>query len=99
MSRFDLYRGAGYSDYLLDVQSDYTDFLDSRVVIPVVSPEKMTEINPRLHVILDIHGQRYHLVTNMMGAVIARSLGRPVTNLADQSHDVITAIDFLLQGF
>lgn len=99
MSRFDLYRGQGFSDFLLDVQSDYVDFLDSRIVIPIVTAEKMNEINPRLHAILTINAAPHHLVTNMMGAVLARSLGRPVGNIAEQSHDITAAIDFLFQGF
>lgn len=99
MSRFDLYRGQGYSDYLLDVQSNFVDFLDSRLVIPVVTLEKMQDINPRLHVPVIIDDQPHHIITNLMGAVHGTSLGKPVGSLSAYEYDITAAIDFLLQGF
>lgn len=99
MSRFDLYRGQGYSDYLLDVQSNFVDFLDSRLVIPIVTQVKMQDVNPRLHVCVMIDDQPHHTVTNLMGAVRGNSLGRPVGSLAAYEYDITAAIDFLLQGF
>jgi hypothetical protein len=35
----------------------------------------------------------------MLGAIPLRMLGAHVGSLADQSHDIIAAIDYLLQGF
>lgn len=99
MSCFDLYRGQGYSDYLLDVQSDFVDFLETRMMIPLVSAAKLGQINPRLHSPVRIDGEIFYTITNLMGAVPVRSLGRPLGNLAEHSHDITTAIDFLLQGF
>ena len=99
MSRFDLYRGQGYSDYLLDVQSDFVDFLETRMVIPLVGAAKLGKINPRLHAPVTIDGALFFTVTNLMGAMPAHSLGKPLGNLAEHSHDITAAIDFLLQGF
>lgn len=99
MSRFDLYRGNGYSDYLLDVQADHHYYLDSRMVIPVVSASKMSLPNPRLHVRLEIEGNVCYAVTNMMGAVPSQTLSKPIGNASNQDYEITAAIDFLLQGF
>ncbi|WP_318012467.1 MULTISPECIES: CcdB family protein [unclassified Mesorhizobium] len=39
MARYDLYRNAGGSGYLVDVQSDLLERLNTRVVIPLMPPD------------------------------------------------------------
>jgi hypothetical protein len=99
MSRFDLYRGTGNSDYLLDVQADFLSTLRSRIVIPVVEEKRMSIVIPRLHLNVEINGASYYVVTNMIGAVSTHGLGRPVGSLTHYGLDITASIDFLLQGF
>lgn len=99
MSRFDLYKGRDGSDYFLDVQTDFLAQLHSRMVIPVVKARRMSHVIPHLHLKVDINGVPHYLVTNMMGAMPSRGLGRPVGSLTHLSYDITAAIDFLLQGF
>ncbi len=99
MSRFDLHHGHGSIDYYLNVQSEFHDHLATRVVIPVLATRKVNNPTRGVHVSLTIDDAAYYLVTPMIAALPAHSLGRAVGNLADQSHGITSAIDFLFQGF
>lgn len=105
MARFDVYPNPGVqattTPYLLDVQSDLLDALDTRVVIPLRSVDRFPKVRlpDRLTPIVSIAGRDYLLETPMMGAIPRRVLKAPVTSL-DQERDKITAaLDFLYQGF
>ena len=99
MSRFDLYRGTGAIDYYLDVQADFHQHLQTRMVIPLVAARMIINPTRGLHVAMTIKNHSYYLVAPMMGAVPKHILGRPVANLEEQSYNVTAAIDFLFQGF
>lgn len=99
MSRFDLYPGSGSIDYYLDVQATFHAHLATRVVVPIIAAGRVKNPTRGLHVALTIHGADYYLVTPMLAAVPARSLGKPIDNLESQSYTITAAIDFLLQGF
>lgn len=99
MARFDVHRGNGAIDYYLNVQSEFHDHIATRVVIPLLANHKIPDITRRLHVPVWVHDKPYYLVTPMMAALPSQSLGKPVGNIAEQSHDITNAIDFLFQGF
>ena len=83
MARFDVYatpgRHADSTPYLLDVQSDLLDGLDSRVVIPLRRRERFPAVPlaDRLTPTLSIAGAEFILETPKMGAVLRRALGAP----------------------
>jgi toxin CcdB len=84
MARFDVYatpgRHADSTPYLLDVQSDLLDGLDSRVVIPLRRRERFPAVPlaDRLPPTLSIAGAEFILETPKMGAVPRRALSAPV---------------------
>ena len=105
MARFDVYANTGgHADttpYLLDVQSDLLDGLDSRVVIPLRSLAHFPKIRlpARLTPVLTVEGTDCLLETPKMGAVPLRVLRSPVTSLARAQEQITAALDFLFQGY
>ena len=105
MARFDVYPNPGAhastTPYLIDVQSDLLDALDSRMVIPLRSLEHFAKVKlpTRLTPIVQVNGKDYLLETPKMGAVPNRVLKNPVSSLSDQQDQLTAALDFLFQGY
>ena len=105
MARFDVYANPGSlaasTPYLLDVQSDLLEGLDSRMVIPLRSLRAFPKVklSTRLTPIFTIKGEDCFLETPRMGAVPLRVLKAPVTSLAQEQDPITAALDFLFQGY
>lgn len=105
MARFDVYANPGKhaaaTPYLLDVQSNLLDELDSRMVIPLRSLKAFPKVklSNRLTPIFTIKGEEFLLETPKTGAVPLRVLKEPVTSLADEHNQITAALDFLFQGY
>lgn len=105
MARFDVYANPGShattTPYLLDVQSDLLDGLDSRMVIPLRSLKHFPKVklSKRLTPVLAIQGEEFLLETPKMGAVPQRVLKSPVTSLAGEQMQITAALDFLFHGY
>lgn len=105
MARFDVYFNPGdhslTTPYLLDVQADLLDGLESRMVIPLRSKDHFPNVKlpARLTPVFAIKGKDYLLEVPKMGAVPKRILKAPVVSLADQQVKIISALDFLFQGY
>lgn len=105
MARFDVYANSGShaatTPYLLDVQSDLFDGLDSRMVIPLRSLKYFPKVtlSTRLTPVFTIEDERFLLETPKMGAVPRRILKSPVISLEDEQVAITAALDFLFQGY
>lgn len=105
MARFDVYANPGAhartTPYLLDVQSDLLDGLDSRMVIPLRCLEHFPNVTlpARLIPVLRIEGKDYLLETPKMAAVPRKILKTPITSLAAEHTHITAALDFLFQGY
>ena len=105
MARFDVYPNPGaHTDttpYLLDVQSELLDGLDSRMVIPLRSLAHFAKVKlpTRLTPVLQVNGKDYLLETLKMGAVPQRILKTSLASLADEQDQIMGALDFLFQGY
>jgi len=105
MARFDVFPNPGAhartTPYLLDVQSDLLDDLDSRMVIPLRSLDHFASVKlpTRLTPVFTIDGKDYLLETPKMGAVPQRILKSPVVTLISEQPQITAALDFLFQGF
>ena len=104
MARFEVYPNPGShantTPYLLDIQNDLLDGLDSRMVIPLRSLAHFAKVKlpTRLTPVLNIQGKDYLLETPKMGAVPQRILKSPVTSLSAEQARITAALDFLFQG-
>lgn len=105
MARFDVYPNtgthAGTTPYLLDVQSNLLDGLDSRMVIPLRSLEHFARVKlpTRLTPVVAIMGKDYLLETPKMSAVPQRILKECVASLNEEQARITAALDFLFQGY
>lgn len=105
MARFDVYanpsRHAGTTPYLLDVQSELLQDLETRIVIPLRSLKHFPKValSNRLTPVFTIEGEPCLLETPKMGAIPQRVLKSPVASLAPSQDQVTAALDFLFQGY
>lgn len=105
MGRFDVYRnkGAGsvVTPYLMDVQSNYLQGLNSRVVIPLRLLEAFPSVPlPRdLTPLLVVEGRTCFLDTPKMAAIPVKELGKPLVSLPEHHDAVRDALDRLHGAF
>lgn len=99
MSRFAIYSNSIGLGYLMDVQADMLDFLNTRVVVPLLpiseAPKPAKTLNPQFV----IEGSAYSMVTQYMAAVPSKMLKGKILSAEDRHDEIVTALDLLLQGF
>lgn len=93
-------RTKGTFPFLVDVQSDLLEDLQTRVVIPLSKTAALTH-RPmsRLMPILPFDGDAYVLVTPELAGVARAELGPAVGTLTERRDTILAAMDFLLTGF
>jgi toxin CcdB len=86
--------------YLVDVQSDLLDPLNTRVVIPMTKAAALTR-KPVSHLTPEVgfNGDRYVLMTPQLAGVGRAELGPQAGTLVEERQIILAAIDFLLTGF
>ncbi|MBZ9760008.1 CcdB family protein [Mesorhizobium sp. CA8] len=99
MARYDFYRSTGSDGYLLDVQSDILEHLDTNVVVPLLPPNIAPLPARRLNPIFRIDGNEHIMVTQFISAVTASELRAAEGNLARHHDEIVAALDMLFQGF
>ncbi len=104
MRRFDICRNANPDSvdsvpYLLVIQSDFLESLDTRIVVPLLParghPPRIAQLNP----VFEIEGESHVASFAEMAGVPRGVLGKPVTSVPDRSHEITAALDFLIHGF
>jgi toxin CcdB len=86
--------------FLVDVQSDLLDQLQTRVVIPLtkasaLAKRPLSNLTPALK----FDGETYLLMTPQLAGVARTDLGALTGSLAEQGQVIVAAVDFLLVGF
>lgn len=99
MPRFDVYRGTGGADLLLDCQSNLLLDLNTRFVVPLQLPENAPKPARRLNPVFEIEGQQYVMVTQFAAAIARRECGQFVLSLASEQTTIMTALDMLISGY
>ena len=87
--------------YLLDVQCDLLELLDTRVVIPLRRQDAFPNVKLPADLVpmITIDGVPCFLETPKMAAVPTRVLKSPVGSLVDQRDLITSAMDRLFYGF
>ena len=101
MAQFDVYKNENKLTnqkvpYLLDIQNDILDSINTRVVIPLVKDMKDFKGLTKEFI---IENQKVYLTTSQMGAVHKNELNNKVTSLDNQKDEIKNSIDFLIYGF
>jgi toxin CcdB len=105
MARFDVYRNpgasAGSTPFLVEVQSDLLDGLETRVVVPLSRLDRFAKVRlpDRLAPVLRVEDEELLLETPKLGTIPRKALGDPVSSLLYEQDRITTSLDFLLQGF
>ncbi|MDN5844230.1 MAG: CcdB family protein [Alcaligenaceae bacterium] len=99
MGRYNVYRNLSGSGYLINVQADIMQPLNTRVVVPLLplseAPKPAKAVNP----LFDIDGAQHVMVTQYMAAIPAKELKSPAFSLQHRHDEIVAAIDFLFHGF
>jgi toxin CcdB len=104
MPRLDVYANpdAGerrHTPYYVDVQNDFIDHIESRVVIPL---RREAAFGPRardLHPLLEVQGEPVVLDTTAIGAVPLAELRKRVGSLRDARAQIQEALDALFGAY
>ena len=99
MARYDFYQNTESDGYLLDVQSDILEGLNTRVVVPLMQPRIAPLPGRRLNPTFVVNGKDHVMVTQFMSAFSASELRDPEGNLSRHHDDIVAALDMLFQGF
>ncbi|RTZ47614.1 plasmid maintenance protein CcdB [Candidimonas sp. SYP-B2681] len=99
MSRYDVYPNPLGSGYLLDVQADILQPLNTRAVVPLLPLSEAPKPAKTLNPVFDIGGEPHAMVTQYIAAVPDRELQNPTCSLQQRHDDIMSAIDFLFYGF
>lgn len=84
---------------LLDVQSDLTAGLNTRLVVPLCPLSAMkagpiTTLTP----VLEVDGRRYIMLTPQLAGIPTKHWGAPVATLARYRDEIVAALDLLITG-
>ncbi len=103
MAQFDIHRntrpGAEDFPYLLDIQSDFLDLLGTRLVVPLMPLARYGTPIERLNPLFEIEGEAYAGVFTEMAGIPRTLLGEAVASAAERRHEIVAAVDFMIQGF
>ena len=86
--------------FLVDVQSDLLEPLNTRVVIPMTKAPALAK-KPVSHLTPEVsfNDDRYVLLTPQLAGIGRAELGPHAGTLANERQAILAAVDFLLTGF
>ena len=105
MSQFVVYKNPNPSSkklypYILDVQSNLLELLETRLVIPLASKSSFLDKEIKdLTPTLSIEKMEYILLTQQMAAIHKKKLGSFVYDCSADRHKILSSIDFLITGY
>jgi len=98
MARYCVYTSPDSTGYLLDVQADLLEALNTRIVVPLMPVGTAPTPAKRLNPVFDIQSERYVMVTQFLSSVPASILKAPITNLVQHDTEITGALDLALTG-
>jgi toxin CcdB len=98
MARYDVYHNPVRAGYLLDVQADLLEDLETRVVAPLIPYVAKTKIIRRLNPVFVIDANKFALYPHLISVVPAARLGEPKGNFLTHHDEITAALDMLFQG-
>jgi len=99
MAKFDIFNNQEGAGYLLDVQSDLLNGLNTRVVVPILPKDSAPKPAQRLNPVFNINGETFIMATQYIAAVSESELYDGSGSLADHQQEISEALDMLFLGF
>lgn len=84
---------------VMDLQADLMDWLETRVVAPLVPVSEAPEPARHLNPVFDVENERFVLLTQSMAAVPLFALGRKGADLSNAADRITRTVDMVFQGF
>lgn len=85
-------------DLVVVIQSDFYDFIDTRVVIPI-RPHSSSQLDEVINPTVDFAGRDFVLLAERVATVPKGALGRQHGDLKNHSLEISRAVDRLMSGF
>lgn len=98
MSRFDLFAASDGVSYILDLQSDFLEHYNTRVVAPVVPASAYDGAAKGLNPTVMIGEAPFVVQTHFLAAIPAAALTQRVGSLEVHADEITRALDMLFQG-
>lgn len=98
MARFEVFRTRDNA-LVLDCQSEFLDYLQTRLVAPLFPPTFEPKIAERLNPTFRIGDDDFVLFPQFMAAVPTTSLIERVTSLSADDFKIVAALDIVFTGF
>lgn len=104
MSQFTVYanknvRSRKTFPYLIDIQSNLLEELQTTVVIPLCKTTHLKDqIIAKLCPLVEIGGEKFVAMSQQLAGIDRSQLGKEITNLAANRPQIIAAIDFMITG-
>ena len=99
MPKYDVYENPDGAGLLLNVQADFLESLNTRLVVPLLPQQKAPLPAKRLNPIFVIDGDNYVMVSQFLAAVPKSLLKKHIENIEDQFSEINDALDLLITGF
>ncbi len=99
MVKYEVFPNPDGAGYLLDVQADLLDVLNTRIVVPLMPRGKAPKPAKRLNPVFEIEGEQVVMLPQFMAAVPVAILKTPTANLAGQFDQIANALDMVFVGF
>jgi toxin CcdB len=98
VAKFDVYLSAEGMHWL-DCQANLFSDLNSRFVVPLLSPDQATPVDSRLNPTFQFEGTPLVMMTHFASAVPVRELGQRADSLQEEEYRIGAALDMLISGF
>jgi toxin CcdB len=86
--------------FLLDIQNQLLDSLETRLVIPLILLAKYeTQPVKELMPVITVNNKKYVVLTPLQSGIHKKNLGNFVLDISTIRQEIISALDFLLTGF
>ncbi len=99
MAKYEVYPDPDGTGYLLDVQSDLLEDLNTRVVVPLILTVEAPDPTRRLNPVFTIEGTEVIMMTHFLASVPRTVLRDPVEKLLGDFAEITNALDMVFQGF
>ncbi len=99
MAQYDVFRGPSGDGYLLDVQTNFLDGLETRTVVPLMLVEQAPTRSLYLNPTFELDDLTVVMVTQYIAAVLKSELGLPIASLSAYRDEITRALDRLLNDF
>jgi len=99
MARFDVFPNPDRNGYLLNIQTDLLNHLNTRVVVPLLPADDAPKPARYLNPTFQIGDDDVVMVTQFIATVPISALPIAVSNVGHRNGEIIAALDMLISGF